>query len=60
MSALGFTTLKDRWKPGGKMGYWLFQKGSEKPASGVESREAFSRKDVLREGRHRNNFVILL
>lgn len=60
MSALGFTLLKERWKLGGKMGYWLFMKSRETTPCIVEKREQFKKKFVLREGKNRNNFAILL
>jgi 25S rRNA (adenine2142-N1)-methyltransferase len=57
MNTIGFSQLEERWKPEGKMVYWLYEKQSppEKRAS-----EHFSRKEVLRLGRNRNNFHITL
>ena len=57
MDTIGFSRLEERWKPGGKMIYWLYEKQSppEKRAG-----EHFSRKKVLRLGRNRNNFHIIL
>jgi len=56
MKHVGFEKIKERWRVGGKMGYWLFRKvdpiGLEEPVYG--------RKSVLRSGRTRNNFTILL
>ncbi|KAG5645875.1 hypothetical protein DXG03_005022 [Asterophora parasitica] len=54
MKTIGFNELRDRWKEGRKMAYWLYQKGSP---SG-RSFEHFGRKTVLRQG-NRNNFSIL-
>ncbi len=58
MSAVGFSQLKERWKPGGKMIYWLYEKQAPPPEKRVV--EHFSRKKVLRLGRNRNNFCIVL
>ncbi|KAF8519314.1 nucleolus protein [Hysterangium stoloniferum] len=58
MTTLGFSLLKERWKTGGKMAYWLFQKSSPPPV--VKMTEMFSKKIVVREGKNRNNFAILL
>lgn len=56
MKTLGFVELRRRWKEGGKMVYWLFQKEREYQSRGSER---FSKKSVLRSG-NRNNFAILL
>lgn len=56
MRCVGFDKIKERWRVGGKMGYWLFRKIN--PA-GWE-RSAYKRKSTLRTGRLRNNFAILL
>jgi len=65
MDAIGFSQLQVRWKSGGKMVYWLYQKrpsssfpDSESDRSG--ELEHFSKKKVLRQGGNRNNFHILL
>jgi len=58
MTILGFSLLKERWKTGGKMAYWLFQKSSPPPVAKMT--EMFSKKMVVREGKDRNNFAILL
>lgn len=55
LAAIGFTKVKEKWKEGGKMAYWLFQKVEP---SGL-SLENFSKKSVLRQG-SRNNFSILI
>lgn len=55
MNAIGFQRLEERWKPGGKMMYWLYQKKT--PQKGCFG-ERFSKK-VLRQG-NRNNFHILV
>ncbi|KAF9532360.1 nucleolus protein [Crepidotus variabilis] len=54
MASIGFTEIHEKWKPDGKMAYWLYQKTS--PHS---SAQIFSKKTVLRQG-NRNNFVILV
>jgi 25S rRNA (adenine2142-N1)-methyltransferase len=56
METLGFTELKRRWKEGGKMAYWLYQKQREPQSPDLEN---FTKKIVLRTG-NRNNFTILL
>jgi 25S rRNA (adenine2142-N1)-methyltransferase len=57
MDTIGFSQMEERWKAGGKMIYWLYEKRAppEKRAG-----EHFSRKKVLRLGRNRNNFHIIL
>lgn len=57
MNALSFKQVKTRWKEGGKMAYWLFQK--VRPEGPTDTR-AFAKKAVLRTGNDRNNFSILL
>jgi 25S rRNA (adenine2142-N1)-methyltransferase len=59
MNAIGFSQLEERWKPGGKMIYWLYEKQSPPPEK-RRAVEHFSRKKVLRLGRSRNNFHIIL
>ncbi|KAJ7582551.1 putative methyltransferase-domain-containing protein [Mycena floridula] len=56
MISIGFMEIKARWKPGGKMVYWLFQKCSSKHSIVPET---LRKKEVLRQG-NRNNFSILL
>lgn len=55
MDAVGFLELKDQWKEGGKMVYWLYQK----QGSTQELLNNFSKKVTFRNG-NRNNFCILL
>lgn len=57
MKALAFKQVKTRWKEGGKMAYWLFQKAA--PETQVDD-DPYCRKIVLRTGNDRNNFSILL
>lgn len=57
MLVIGFVELKDKWKKGGKMAYWLYQK-SDQDSSGSDL-DQFMRKNVARQG-NRNNFSILL
>ncbi|KAG2020521.1 nucleolus protein [Coprinopsis cinerea AmutBmut pab1-1] len=54
MEAVGFVQLREKWKEGGKMVYYLYQKGTSTGPSRL-----FSKKEVLRTG-NRNNFCILL
>jgi len=56
MDAIGFHQLEERWRPGGKMVYWLYQKKT--PQKGCFG-ERFSKKMVHRQG-NRNNFHILV
>lgn len=56
MKCVGFEKVKERWRASGKMGYWLFRKANP---VGLED-GAYGRKSVLRTGRTRNNFAILL
>ena len=56
MKCVGFDKIEERWKVGGKMGYWLFRKVN--PA-GLED-STYKRKSVLRSGKTRNNFAVLL
>ena len=56
METIGFSELKERWKPGGKMAYWLYRKDTPaERSSGTD----LGKKMVLRTG-NRNNFSILL
>ena len=57
MDAIGFFQIEERWKPEGKMIYWLYEKRSP---PGKRGGEHFGRKKVLRLGRNRNNFHIVL
>lgn len=61
MDTIGFSQLEERWKLGGKMIYWLYQKRAAviQPAQGSVG-ENFCRKKVLHPGGHRNNFSVLL
>jgi len=57
MNTVGFSQVQERWKPGGKMAYWLYQRQAP---PGSRAGEEFSRKKVLRQGAKRNNFHIVL
>ena len=57
MEALSFVEVRNRWKEGGKMAYWLFKKKSI-PKPNIDA-TPFRKKAVLRTG-NRNNFSILL
>lgn len=54
LQAIGFQEIKQRWKPTGKMAYWMYER-----AGSIASTEAFLKKRVLKDG-NRNNFCILL
>lgn len=56
MKCVGFEKIKERWRVGGKMAYWLFRKVN---STGLEEL-AYERKSILRSGKTRNNFAILL
>lgn len=56
MEHVGFEKIKERWRAGGRMGYWLFRKVNP---TGLE-KSTYERKSVLRSGKTRNNFTILL
>lgn len=58
MKALSYTEVKTRWKNGGKMAYWLYQKTKLEPENTINT-ELYEKKAVLRKG-NRNNFSILL
>ncbi|GJE86783.1 25S rRNA adenine-N(1) methyltransferase [Phanerochaete sordida] len=57
MAALSFKQVKTRWREGGKMAYWLFQKVA--PAAPLDA-TPYEKKAVLRTGNDRNNFSIVL
>ncbi|KAF9052726.1 nucleolus protein [Panaeolus papilionaceus] len=57
MESVGFTELQCRWKPKGKMAYWLYQKSQVKASLNISR---FTKKHELRSGKLRNNFAILL
>ena len=59
MEHLLFKRLNVRWKAGGKMAYWLYQK-SRWTDLGRDIDTKFETKTVLRQGTNRNNFAILL
>ncbi|EIN07654.1 nucleolus protein [Punctularia strigosozonata HHB-11173 SS5] len=56
MSTLGFAQIKERWRHGGKMAYWLYQKTDVNENVSM----TLGKKAVLRQGGSRNNFSILL
>lgn len=57
MRVLSFKPIKKRWREGGKMAYWLFQKAE--PVAELDH-TPYHKKVVLRAGNDRNNFCILL
>lgn len=57
MAEVGFELVKERWKNGGKVGYWLW--GRREPViPTVKGR--WDRKRVVLDGPKKNNFTILL
>ncbi|KAI0340654.1 nucleolus protein [Trametopsis cervina] len=58
MQTLSYTEVKSRWKAGGKMAYWLYQKG-QPDAKASHDLTPYMKKTVLRQG-NRNNFSILI
>lgn len=57
MAVVGFELVKERWKNGGKVGYWLW--AWREPRKG-KVRRRFERKVVTEDGPKKNNFCILL
>jgi 25S rRNA (adenine2142-N1)-methyltransferase len=55
MVTVGFRQIKERWRSGGKMVYWLYEKAE--PLDVVPDR--CKKKQVLKSG-NRNNFCVLL
>lgn len=60
MSLIGFDIVKNRWKDGGKMAYWLFRKTPRCRDLSPNTLEPYEKKQELRQGKNRNNFAILL
>lgn len=58
MEAIGFILVKERWKTGGKIGYWLWR-WNNKRDSGKEG-GLLQRKVLQRSGAKMNNFAIVL
>lgn len=56
MTTIGFTEIERKWRQGGKMAYWLYQKAAPTRTRVSE----LSKKVVLRSGADRNNFAVLL
>jgi len=58
LSAIGFSLHNERLKDGGKMAYWQFAKtGTSGTANGHLQ---LDKKTIIRDGKHCNNFCILL
>ncbi|KAG6333828.1 hypothetical protein ID866_5260 [Astraeus odoratus] len=57
MAAIGFSEIEKKWKQGGKMAYWLYRKVDEDTCVDLDP---FRKRSVHRQGKSRNNFVILL
>ena len=56
MRCVGFELVQERWKEGGKVGYWLWSWAS--PDHSDQSR--WKRKTLEKDGPKRNNFAIVL
>ncbi|KAI0085453.1 nucleolus protein [Irpex rosettiformis] len=59
MTTLSYTEVKKRWKEGGKMAYWLYQKTESDKDKPDSEFAPYRKKAVVRSG-NRNNFSILL
>jgi 25S rRNA (adenine2142-N1)-methyltransferase len=57
MAVVGFEMVKERWKNGGKVGYWLW--AWREPRTG-SVRKRLERKQILVDGPKKNNFSITL
>jgi len=57
MRAVGFTLIRQRWKEGGKVGYWLWAWQSD---SGRSRASDWQKKQLLQDGPKRNNFAVVL
>lgn len=57
MAVVGFELIKDHWKNGGKVGYWLWA-WREPRRDGIRKR--FEKKQITEDGPKKNNFCILL
>ncbi|KAK4683695.1 25S rRNA (adenine2142-N1)-methyltransferase, partial [Tremellales sp. Uapishka_1] len=61
MACIGFELVKERWKPGGKVGYWLYRwKEVDLGIDTADERERWRKKTIENEGPKRNNFAIVL
>jgi 25S rRNA (adenine2142-N1)-methyltransferase len=60
MHSIDFAPVKERWKVGGKMAYWLFRRDERVGlAADLDATGQFRKKTILKQG-NRNNFCILL
>lgn len=57
---VGLRCVEEKWKEGGKMVYFLFERTPEATPTGLGDAAAFARKRVLVEGPSRNNYSVLL
>lgn len=57
VTALGFQLVKQQWKEGGKVAYWLFQWA---PAAPPEALQPWATKRLVNDGPGRNNFSIIV
>jgi 25S rRNA (adenine2142-N1)-methyltransferase len=55
---VGFELMHERWKPNGKVAYWLWR-WREHPAPARDLRR-WNKKTLRNDGKTRNNFAILL
>ncbi|WVQ64186.1 uncharacterized protein L199_002348 [Kwoniella botswanensis] len=56
MRIIGFTLEKEQWKPGGKVGYWLWRKTD----SAAGDSDQYRKKAVIQDGPKKNNFAVVL
>jgi 25S rRNA (adenine2142-N1)-methyltransferase len=57
MKCVGFELVEERWKEGGRVGYWLWAWREQLPA---EEWARWRRKRIVTDGSRKNNFAILL
>lgn len=57
VTAVGFRLVKQQWKEGGKVAYWLFQWA---PTGPQEALQRWSSKRLVNDGPGRNNFSIVV
>lgn len=56
VTAVGFSLVKEQWREGGKVAYWLFRRV---PAGPPVKLEDWSTKKLINDGPGRNNFSII-
>lgn len=57
VTAIGFRMVKQHWREGGKVAYWLFQWA---PTPAPETLKRWSSKKLINDGPGRNNFSIVV